>query len=255
MNQHPRSSSSHLVASLVVVGLGLVAACGPASPAEGAATSDVTGANEATGSQALVVDHDTIQGFAESASATELAFKPTLKVFAGCVPHVAVDQWGNTSGGLQASGGASSGCSKSVGQVYSRMAHYYGMCAVMYSWYFPKDKWISGHRHDWENIVVWLSDCKPDAQVVSVSYSGHGQYTKDTSPPLDGTHPKVRYASNGIMNHQLWATDEMGGTQPLVSWESLTQAARDALSTTDFGSANVPFKAGGDYWRNLQLAH
>lgn len=35
---------------------------------------------------------------------------------------------------------------------------------------------------------------------------------------------------------------EQGGQQPLIAWESLPDAARNALQTTDFGSATVPFK-------------
>jgi hypothetical protein len=34
----------------------------------------------------------------------------------------------------------------------------------------------------------------------------------------------------------------VGGTQPLIAWESLPTAASTALEITDFGSANVPFK-------------
>lgn len=238
-----------VLAAVVVAGLSLVTGCGSASTDGAPSPADTTTSIDA------VINHDTVQGFAESASPTELQFKPTLKVFAACEPFPAVDAAGNTSGGLKPSGSITGGCSRSVGQVYSRMAHYYDLCAIMYAWYFPKDQWISGHRHDWESIVVWLTECSPTAQVVSISYSGHGQYKKESSPPLDGTHPKVRYASNGIMNHELWPTDDAGGTQPLVSWESLTPAARDALTNTDFGNANVPFKAGGAYWTNLQRAH
>nr|WP_232460817.1 NPP1 family protein [Bacillus halotolerans] len=35
--------------------------------------------------------------------------------------------------------------------------------------------------------------------------------------------------------------DVVGGTQPLIGWDDLTPAARNALHTTDFGKANVPF--------------
>jgi hypothetical protein len=39
-------------------------------------------------------------------------------------------------------------------------------------------------------------------------------------------------------------TNDQGGQQPLIAWESLTAAARTSLTNTDFGSANVPFKDG-----------
>jgi hypothetical protein len=37
-------------------------------------------------------------------------------------------------------------------------------------------------------------------------------------------------------------TSTRGGQQPLIAWESLPAAAKTALTNTDFGSANVPFK-------------
>jgi hypothetical protein len=40
----------------------------------------------------------------------------------------------------------------------------------------------------------------------------------------------------------MWLGAEQGGQQPLIAWESLPTAARDALQNTDFGSATVPFK-------------
>lgn len=43
-------------------------------------------------------------------------------------------------------------------------------------------------------------------------------------------------------NLRLGFTSTRGGQQPLIAWESLTAAARTALTNTDFGSANVPFK-------------
>ena len=55
------------------------------------------------------------------------------------------------------------------------------------------------------------------------------------------------------MNHQLGFTSTVGGTQPLIAYESLTDAARNALETTDFGSANVPFK-NANFQNNLQKA-
>ncbi|WP_443748573.1 NPP1 family protein [Asticcacaulis solisilvae] len=204
-------------------------------------------------SNAGVINHDQVVGFAESASALELQFKPTLKVEDGCVPFPAVDQYGNTSGGEAASGARNGGCSSSTGQVYSRVGTYNGLCAVMYAWYFPKDQVIAGHRHDWENIVVWLSSCSTSATVVQVSYSQHSSYEKLTTPPMNGTHPKVRYFTDGITDHTVGDTTTVGGTQPLIGWTNLTDAARTALNTTDFGSANVSMD-DGNFANNLAKA-
>lgn len=117
----------------------------------------------------------------------------------------------------------------------------------MYSWYMPKDSPSDGlgHRHDWENAVVWLDAMSEEASIVAISASGHGDYT--TLPPqldllTDATHPRIGYLSFWPINHQLIHTTEQGGQQPLVAWESLTEAARTALVNTDFGHATVPFK-------------
>jgi hypothetical protein len=70
---------------------------------------------------------------------------------------------------------------------------------------------------------------------------------------LDGYRSKIEYFSNWPVNHQLGLTSTQGGEQPLIAWESMTEAARAALSTTDFGSANVPFK-DDNFVNNLDKA-
>jgi hypothetical protein len=44
------------------------------------------------------------------------------------------------------------------------------------------------------------------------------------------------------VNHQLIDTVEQGGEQPLIAWESLTDAARSAIETTSFGDATPSFR-------------
>jgi hypothetical protein len=114
----------------------------------------------------------------------------------------------------------------------------------MYSWYMPKDEPSDGigHRHDWENVVVWLSSASTSATVLGLAVSQHGGYSKTTTPSFSGVRPFVGYVSYWPLDHQLIADTTEGGSQPLLAWESLTAAARTALTDTDFGSANVPFK-------------
>ncbi|KAI0388626.1 NPP1-domain-containing protein [Xylariaceae sp. FL0594] len=208
-----------------------------------------------------VIDHDAVVGFAESASDLALKYKPWLKVVNGCVPFPAVDAAGNTGGGLAPTGGSSDGCSSSPGQVYTRSAQYGDKYAIMYSWYMPKDSPSPGlgHRHDWEDIIVWLSSPDPaTSQLAGLSTSAHGKYDTITSNvPLDGTttRPKIAYFSIWPLNHQLGrrTIGDRGGEQPLIAWESLTQAARDALENTDFGDGNVPFK-DANFMANLDEA-
>ncbi|KAK2614913.1 hypothetical protein N8I77_001702 [Diaporthe amygdali] len=114
----------------------------------------------------------------------------------------------------------------------------------MYSWFMPKDSPSSGlgHRYDWEEAIAWLSGETADATLVAFSVSAHGGLSSTRSPGRSGDSPLAEYASEWPLNHQLLQTTTVGGTQPLIAWESLTDAARDALQTTDFGKANVPFK-------------
>lgn len=200
-------------------------------------------------SRRAVIAHDAVVGFPQTVPSgivgtLMLKYKPWLDVYNGCVPFPAVDSAGNTGGGLAPSGGSNSGCSSSTGQVYARAATYNGAYAIMYSWYMPKDSPSDGlgHRHDWENIVVWLSSQSETATVRGVAISAHGEYQKESSPPFDGTRPKIGYISYWPVNHQLIATDDKGGEQPLIAWESMTQAARTAIENTDFGDATPSFR-------------
>lgn len=115
----------------------------------------------------------------------------------------------------------------------------------MYAWYMPKDMPNSGvstgaHRHDWENVVVFVDSA--GAQLVSAAASGHGSYKKTDSPQRDGDRPKVEYFTSFPTNHELQFTDTPGRDLALVDWDAIPQASRDALNSADFGKATVPFK-------------
>ncbi|KAL4802467.1 necrosis inducing protein-domain-containing protein [Aspergillus unguis] len=206
-----------------------------------------------------VINHDAVVGFPQTVpegiiGEQYLAYQPYLYVETGCVPFPAVDANGNTGGGLKPTGSPSGSCSKSTGQIYSRSTmgdgtvDTYG-AAIMYAWYMPKDSPSTGlgHRHDWEGVIVWLADAASTAaeNVVAVCPSGHGGWDCSTDGfKLEGTHPLVWYYSDWPVNHQMGLTDVVGGTQPLIAWESLPEAARAALENTDFGSATPPLKDG-----------
>ncbi|KAJ4985622.1 necrosis inducing protein [Stagonosporopsis vannaccii] len=196
-----------------------------------------------------VINHDAVVGFAQAVPSGTvgtlmLKYKPYLKVFNGCVPFPAVDSAGNTGGGLATSGAPNGECSSSPGQVYARAGTYNGKFGIMYSWYMPKDSPSAGlgHRHDWENVVVWLSAQSTSATITGVAISAHGDYQKESSPYLQGSSPKIGYISYFPVNHQLIGTNDLGGQQPLIAWDSLTAAARTAIENTDFGSATPSFR-------------
>ncbi|KAF2454625.1 necrosis inducing protein-domain-containing protein [Lineolata rhizophorae] len=197
-----------------------------------------------------VIDHDAVVGFDQTVPDTSigelyLTYKPYLNVVSGCVPFPAVDAAGNTNGGLSPTGSPSGDCDSSDGQVYARSEQYGENFAIMYAWYFPKDEPSDGlgHRHDWESVVVWIDDPDaPEPAILGVAASAHGDYSTTTSPNLSGTRPLIRYFNTWPLDHQLGFTSTQGGEQPLIAWQSMTDAARSALENTDFGSANVPFK-------------
>ncbi|KAF2002084.1 NPP1-domain-containing protein [Amniculicola lignicola CBS 123094] len=196
-----------------------------------------------------VISHDAVVGFPQTVPSgivgdLYLKYKPYLEVYNGCVPFPAVDSAGNTGGGLATSGSPNGGCSSNTGQVYARSATYNGAYAIMYSWYMPKDSPSSGlgHRHDWENIVVWLSGQSATATIRGVAISAHGEYQKTTSPHLTGSRTRIGYISIWPVNHQLIDTVEQGGEQPVIAWESMSQAARTAIETTSFGDATPSFR-------------
>lgn len=110
--------------------------------------------------------------------------------------------------------------------------------------YMPKDEPSTGigHRHDWEEAIVWLTGDASDATMVAFSVSAHGGISSSTSPGLSGKQPLAQYVSYWPLDHQLDQTTTVGGTQPLIAWDSLPTVAQDALQDTDFGDAIVPFK-------------
>lgn len=83
----------------------------------------------------------------------------------------------------------------------------------------------------------------------------HGQFTNvaPSNTNLKGTNPLISYNSTWPLNHELGVTGTVGGMQPLIGWDDLTSAARNALNTTDFGSANVPLN-DSNFTNNLNKA-
>lgn len=153
------------------------------------------------------------------------------------------------SAGLAPTGASDGDCSSSTGQIYVRGTTSGDYYALMYAWYMPKDEPSTGigHRHDWEGVIVWLNDSTSTTSdnIVAVCPSAHGEFDCSTDSfslgGSSGTAPLIKYESIWPIDHSCGLTDEQGGLQPLVAWESLPTVAQDALDTTDFGSAIVPF--------------
>ncbi|KKA27476.1 hypothetical protein TD95_001966 [Thielaviopsis punctulata] len=208
-----------------------------------------------------IIDHDKVVALPETIPNDKVGsaykkFQPWLRTVGdGCWSYPAVDKDGNTSGGLAVSGRPSGGCRESSGQVYVRSAAYNDRYAIMYSWYMPKDQGTSGlgligHRHEWEDIVVWIDSIDAaEPTMVGISASAHGGYNKYNSPPeglfQEGTsRPFIKYYQDVAFfgTHSLDTDDALGGEQPMVQYEMMPEPARQALETTDFGDANFPMR-------------
>lgn len=198
-----------------------------------------------------VVNHDSLFPLPEKVEAgangeAVKKFNPKIRIAHGCEPYPAVADNGDISGGVKPGGGASANCGDpSRGQTYARAADVDGRFAIMYSWFMPKDQpragdTIGAHRYDWENVVLILDAAK--TKVVTGCGSGHGKYKIKTDVP---TPPTVEYFTKFPTNHELqFSGDVTATTKPVVDWVSLSEAARKALGSADFGKASVPFKDG-----------
>ncbi|EOD52252.1 putative necrosis- and ethylene-inducing protein 1 precursor protein [Neofusicoccum parvum] len=202
------------------------------------------------------VPHDSLNPWPEAVrTGTEgdgiKRFEPTLHIAHGCQPYTAVNEAGDISGGLQDTGSSTGGCRDTgKGQTYVRAKWHNGRFAIMYSWYFPKDHPNSGdvaggHRHDWENVVVFIDDpAAATPTLIGASASSHSGYTKSDNPQRNGDRVMVEYFTNFPTNHELQFKTSEGADYALLDWDVMTDAAKQALQNADFGSANVPFKDG-----------
>ncbi|RAW34408.1 hypothetical protein PC110_g9305 [Phytophthora cactorum] len=223
----------------------------PITPAPGAPTPAPTPWVE------KIIDHDAVVPFKQPEPVTifekaAIKFKPQLHITNGCHAYPAVNVGGQTSGGLKTKGAPSAGCKGSGwgSQVYGRSSWYNGVWAIMYSWYFPKDSPSTGlgHRHDWEHVIVWIDNPEiAEPKILAVTPSAHSGYSAQVPPDankVEGTSVKVKYLSKWPINHALESTGEGGDYQDLIMWGQMTDAAREGLSRTSFGDANVPMNDG-----------
>ena len=203
--------------------------------------------------QPTVIGHDDVEPFPEPEpnTVTERAgikFKPMLVVKTGCEPYPAVNEAGETSGGLKPSGAPDGECqgSKHGSQVYGRATWFNDIWTIMFAWYFAKDSPMPllGHRHDWENIVLFIDNpAHQNPKILGCSTSWHSGYIKYAPCPedfIDGYNVMIKYEHSFPLNHALNITKDAGEFQDLIMWHQLSDLARLALNKTDFGDANTP---------------
>ncbi|KAJ8569469.1 hypothetical protein ON010_g5794 [Phytophthora cinnamomi] len=227
--------------------------------------------------EAGVIDYDKVQPFPEPEPKTvsekaAVKFKPSLSIQDGCHPYAAVNAAGDTNGGLSP-GAINEGWNRTAhddcqgsalgSQVYSRSGWYRDVWAIMYAWYFPKDtSWLDDPtvRHDWINAIVWLNNpALENPSLLGVSVSRGGAFYVAYPPRfmdayMNGTHPRMQYytGSNSMGYHTIDISQEVGDFQDLIHWSQLTDKARNALETGDFGTNTpVPFN-DANFEKNLE---
>jgi hypothetical protein len=191
----------------------------------------------------------------------------------GCYPVPAIGPDGTVSPGLDLGGDQNGNCRDSSDldntNSYSRSKCNNGWCAYMYAFYFEKDQVAlgggsSGHKHDWEHVVVWVQGDTP----VWVAVSHHKEYLwihRDKVQWHDSTHAKVVYHLDMPFTHAFRHALPNGADEPpanhqgrwqlptLVGWDDYPSGIRDTLVAHDFGSATLAIK-DGTFEENLKKA-
>jgi len=172
-------------------------------------------------------------------------FVPWVDVEHGCDYQAAINEEGEVSAGLKPSGRSNGDCESLAGQIYARSTSFNdGTTAIMYAYYFAKDHalWggLGGHRHDWENIVVWVDE---DENLIGAAYSSHGDYSKTTSPLTINNSVVADYKAS-YTTHSFFEADSTSSIsqENLVSYENLNGTVQSNLSNNDWGSAVFPLK-------------
>jgi len=183
-----------------------------------------------------LIKRDIISPLPSNADSLEYDLQPLLDFDSdGCYNTAAIDPSGRTNPGKGATGTPEGQCRDRPqlenSNAYSRTRCNNGYCAVMYEYYFEKDQSVGGsfaggHRHDWENIVVFSQG----NSLVRVAPSCHGKYdSASNSFPASGLRPYLVYHKDGGGTHcfRFANSDDISHpenpfgyfyTSPLVGW-------------------------------------
>jgi hypothetical protein len=291
-----KTMQSH--ATVWLVSTVLLAACGQGADTEGKPSGSADSAdNSSAESLGAVLGEQQVDALPKNPSQSDETFQPAMDYDKdGCYPASAIDATGKLNPGLKTTGAVNGSCHDASDlandNMYARTrCDANGWCAHMYGLYFEKDQSVvgSGHRHDWEHIIVWVKDSKPE--YVSVSQHGGFKTRPMSEVRFQDTHPKIVYHKDGGLTHDFRFATE--GDEPpendthqwhfpaLVSWNGYPATVRDKLNNADFGSATAAFRdkpcspsvpessdpslplptypAGSENWQcfswNLYLAH
>ncbi|KAM0326268.1 hypothetical protein ACHAQA_006865 [Verticillium albo-atrum] len=208
--------------------------------------------------RAAEVPHSSLNALGQNLdnSATSKTVKdlqPSLFIESGCQPYPAINTNGDWSAGLNLGGSPSGSCRDlSKAQVYQRGGWHNNVYGIMYAWYMPKDQGtgslaFTGHKHDWECVVVWVRNpAVANPVVLGLSTSAHGGFIKEPGAVKDnmpGTrHPKIKYHQDFAFfgTHSVHTTGHDGRLQPIIGWDFMNDNMRSTLNNVNWGSANCP---------------
>jgi hypothetical protein len=182
-----------------------------------------------------------------------------------CLFSAGISRTGAQNGGLKPSGSLTGSCRNSNFLSLSNLYHRYACitsgstkyCGHFFAVYALKDQIVdgveSGHRHDWEKVIVWTENGVATYGTYS-AHSGVGTAAASAIPQQNG-HLKFVYHKDGVLTHAMRfaKTDESAEnpsgswfTPTIVSWytmvgDGVTNAQlRADLNSYDYGSANFP---------------
>ena len=122
------------------------------------------------------------------------------------------------------------------------------MSAIMYAWYFVDSE---PHSSEWQVVVKWLQPMKTgnpppldNYQPVHIMTSTSTGYKDDRDPMHPAEGQAIYRVKSGLSSRKpqdvLMETAMVG--DDLVSWETFTNQARDAVNNKDaFGGNSAPF--------------
>ena len=197
------------------------------------------------------IPHDQLYGVTTGALGIHKKLNPKLHTEDGCKPYAAVNDSGNYNAGLEASGASNGGCTNgSFGQAIVRgVCNDQGDCATMYVYYMPKDVGffpVPGHRHDFEDIVIW----RKNGNFVGASYSRHGEYKFHADLHMSDGRVNAAYDYNSGTHAivSISRSDRNKGTVwPAASWKRMTPEAKATLNVDGlWGRRGAVFPARDD---------
>lgn len=175
--------------------------------------------------------------------------QPSLAVESGCPYYAAVDESGKMNNGLEKSETCIGGDNKG-GQVYARYydkvdgwSEFWISRMIIYTWYFPDrgSNYKPGadyKKHDWQQVVLFLHPEDVSKKPYAFAYSTPDGYVGAPVPAGQDWKPAFKVVT-GPKGRSIQPDDKGNGSkQPLVVWNSIPTAPRDALNGHFFNDKN-----------------